>query len=76
MRKAKLRELLPLLDFINESYDGDLARLAHDVDRAVYLLHLIERGRVSEEDTEDVSYVLHMVSQQLFKSYLRKATDQ
>jgi len=68
MRKTKLKELSPLLDFINESYDGDLARLAHDLDRAVYMLHLIDRGRVSGEDTEDVSYVLHKVSQQLFKS--------
>ena len=71
MRKIKLKDLSPLLDFINEGYDGDLARLSHDIDRAVYMLHLIERGRVSEEDTEDVSYVLHMVSQQLFKSYLQ-----
>jgi len=62
MRKTKLKELSPLLDFINDSYDGDLARLAHDLDRAVYMLHLIDRGRVSEEDTEDVSYVLHKVS--------------
>ena len=71
MRKIKLKDLLPLLDFINESYDGDLARLSHDIDRAIYLLHLVQREQVKEDDIENVSFTLHEISQQLFKSYLR-----
>ena len=72
MRKTKLKELSPLLDFINESYDGDLARLSHDIDRAIYLLHLVQREQVKEDDIEDVSFILHEISQQLFKSYLKE----
>jgi len=63
------------MDFINGSYDGDMARLSNDINRAIYLLHRIKKDEVPEDAVEDVSFTLYEISQQLFSSYLRKATD-
>ena len=68
-------ELAPLADFINDSYDGNLAMISHDLDNAVYLLHLVRKDEVDAEKIENISFTLHQISQQLFSSYLRTIAD-
>ncbi|MGB3464455.1 MAG: hypothetical protein WBA74_04265 [Cyclobacteriaceae bacterium] len=75
--KTKLNpmELAPLADFINDCYDGNLARISNDVDQAIYLLHLVKKDEVEPEKIENISFTLYQIGQQLFSSYLRKAKD-
>ena len=52
--KTKLNpiELAPLADFINNCYDGNLARISNDLDKAVYLLHLVKKDEVDPDKIE------------------------
>ena len=68
-------ELAPLADFINNCYDGNLARISNDLDKAVYLLHLVKKDEVDPDKIENISFTLHQLSQQLFSSYLRRIAD-
>ena len=62
-------ELAPLVDFINDSYVGDLATASNDLRKAVYMLHYIEPGSVTESEIKDVCFALHHMSQRLFTAY-------
>ena len=73
--KLNLNELAPLADFINNCYDGDLARLSNDINNVIYLLHHVKRDEIQEETVENASFTLHEISQQLFSSYLRRIAD-
>jgi len=66
---------LPLAEFIDNCYDGDMARLSNDLNKAIYLLHHVKEDEIADDIIEDVSFVLYEISQQLFSSYLRKTTD-
>lgn len=68
-------ELVQLATFINDNYDGNLARLSHDLDRAVYLLHFVNKDEIDPDQIEETCFALHQISQQLFSSYLRKLVD-
>ena len=73
--KLNLKELVPLADFINDNYDGDLARLNNDIHNAIYLLNHVKKDEIAEEAVENATFALHQISQQLFSSYLRKLVD-
>ena len=75
--KTKLNpmELASLADFINNCYDGNLARISNDLDKAVYLLHFVSKDEIEPEKIENISFTLHQISQQLFSSYLRRIAD-
>ena len=68
-------ELASLADFINDCYDGNLARISNDLDKAVYLLHFVSKDEIEPEKIENISFTLHQISQQLFSSYLRRIAD-
>ena len=67
--KVKPKELAPLADFINDSYVGDLAMASNDLRKAVYMLHYIEPGSVTESEIKDVCFAIHHMSQRLFTAY-------
>jgi len=75
--KTKLNpgELIQLTDFINDCYDGNLARISNDLDKAVYLLHFVKKDEIDPDKIENICFTLHQISQQLFSSYLRKIAD-
>ena len=67
--EIKAKELRPLADFINDCYLGDLATASNDLRKAVYMLHYIEPGSVTESEIKDVCFALHHISQRLFTAY-------
>ena len=64
--KIKTDELAPLADFINEDYQGDLAGLSTDLNKAIYLLHYLKKEDSSELEIQEACYTIYHVSQRLF----------
>lgn len=62
-----LKELQPLVDLINNSHDGKKEDIVRAINRAIYLLHQVEKdeSELSEAEINDTVDVLFRVSQTL-----------
>ena len=72
-KELTTKELEGLVSFINEAYGGDLPKVCHELNKAVYLLHLVRREEVEEDRIEEASFILHELSQQFYESYKQRA---
>jgi len=69
--KVKPKQLAPMADFINDSYDGDLATARNDLNKAVYMLHYMDKGAVPELEFYNVCFAFHKMRQGFFVAHNR-----
>ncbi len=69
-------ELKELITYIEEDYGGDYAAVGHDLGRAIYLLHYLERDMVDPREVQDISHALHHLRECFYRAHSEKRIRQ
>ena len=61
----KPEDLKPIADWINEIYNGDICVLNREIHKSIYMLHYVPFGSFTEEEIQQVCYVLDKIGEVL-----------
>ncbi|MGD1961866.1 MAG: hypothetical protein ACFB2Y_23630 [Fulvivirga sp.] len=69
MKSSIKTELQELLHHIEENYAGDYASISHDLNKAIYFLHYVERDMIDPIEVQDISHALHTLSECFYRAH-------
>ena len=71
--KTEAKDLVPVAEYVNEVYDGNLLSLTQWLDRAVYMFHFIsEDENFSSQDKRGVVDSLMVLKERLIEAHYRQ----
>ena len=70
--KTRKKELTKLLAHIADSYAGDYASVSHDLNKAIYYLHFLEKDEIPRDEVQDLCFALHKLGECFYRTHRRQ----
>ena len=67
--KIRKKELARLMTHIHDSYAGDYASVSHDLNKAIYCLHFLEKDEIPRDEVQDLCFALHKLSECFYRAH-------
>ena len=61
--KIRKKELTNLITHIQESYASDYASVSHDLYKAIYCLHFLEKDEIPTDEVQELCFALHKLGE-------------
>lgn len=73
--EVETTDFRPLVNYINDTYLGDLPQLTDHLNQAIYLLHYISETDAAKEDIQNLAFNLRSLSDHLQTCYLEQRKE-
>ena len=67
--KIRKKELAKLITHIQENYASDYASVSHDLNKAIYCLHFLEKDEIPKGEIQDLCFALHKLSECFYRAH-------
>ena len=74
MKSSKKKELAKLIHHIQDSYAGDYAAVSHDLNKAIYCLHFLEKDEIPPDEIQSLCFALHKLSECFYRAHSERRT--
>ena len=70
--KPRKKELIKLLDHIADRYAGDYIAVSHDLNKAIYYLHFLEKDQIPADDVQDLCFALQQLVECFYHAHSKQ----